>query len=72
MSHTPAEAPIFPIPARKARLKGPERGWDKPHGCAAPLAHRRIQEIHFGEDVVGGFGPDEGLGVVVVLGDVAV
>ena len=36
------------------------------------LVHRRIQAIQLGEDLVGGLGPDEGLGVVVVLGDVAV
>jgi GDP-L-fucose synthase len=34
--------------------------------------HRRIQRIQFGEDLVGGRGPDERLGVVVVFGDVAV
>ena len=39
---------------------------------ASHLVHRRIQAIHLGEDLVGGFGPDEGLGVVVVLVDIAV
>jgi hypothetical protein len=34
--------------------------------------HRRIQAIQLGEDLVDGFGPDEGLGIVVVLGDVAI
>ena len=34
--------------------------------------HWRIQRIQLGEDVVGGFGPGERLGVGVVLGDVAV
>jgi hypothetical protein len=36
------------------------------------LVHRRIQAIQFGEDLVGRFGPDEGPGIVIVLGDVAV
>ena len=35
------------------------------------LVHWRSQRIQFGEDLVGGFGPGEGLGVGVVLGDVA-
>ena len=34
--------------------------------------HRRVQTIHLGEDLVGGSGPDKGLGVVVVLGDVSI
>jgi hypothetical protein len=34
--------------------------------------HRRIQAIHIGEDLGGRFGPGEGLGIGVVLGDVAV
>jgi hypothetical protein len=38
----------------------------------AYLVHRRIQVIHFGEDLVGAPGPDEGLGRLVVLGEVAV
>jgi hypothetical protein len=33
---------------------------------------RRIQKIDFGEDLRRGFGPAEGLAVIVVLGDVAV
>ena len=33
--------------------------------------HWRSQRIQFGEDLVGGFGPGEGLGIGVVLGDVA-
>src|SRR5215217_3284290 len=36
------------------------------------LVHRRIQTIQLGGDLAGGFGPDEGRGSVVVLGDVAV
>jgi hypothetical protein len=34
--------------------------------------HRRIQRIQLGEDLPRGFGPGERLGIVVVLGDVAV
>ena len=34
--------------------------------------HRRVQTIHLGEDRIGGFGPGERFGVLVVLGDVAV
>ena len=34
--------------------------------------HRRIQRIQLGEDVVGGFGPGERLGFIVVFVDVAV
>ena len=37
-----------------------------------PLVHRRVQTIHLGEDRIGGFGPLERCGVLVVLGDVAV
>ncbi len=36
------------------------------------LVHRRVQTIHLGEDRIGGFGPLERCGVLVVLGDVAV
>ena len=36
------------------------------------LVHRCIQAIHFGGDLVGALRPDEGLGVAVVLGEVAV
>ena len=36
------------------------------------LVHRHIQVIHFDKDLIGALGPDEGLGVVVVLGEVAV
>jgi serine phosphatase RsbU (regulator of sigma subunit) len=36
------------------------------------LVHRRIQRIQLGGDLVGGLGPDEGRGIVVVLIDVAV
>ena len=36
------------------------------------LVHRRVQTIHFGEDLVGRFGPGERLRIGVVLGDVAV
>ena len=36
------------------------------------LVHRRIQAIYLGEDLVDGLGPGERLGIVVVLGDVAV
>jgi hypothetical protein len=35
------------------------------------LVHRRIQRIQFGEDLPGRLGPGEGLGIMVVLGDVA-
>jgi hypothetical protein len=34
--------------------------------------HRRVQTIHVGEDLVGGSGPDKGLGIVLVGGDVAI
>jgi hypothetical protein len=37
-----------------------------------PLVHRRIQRIQLDEDLVGALGPDEGLGVAVVLGQVMV
>src|SRR3954447_2225438 len=40
--------------------------------AAPPLVHRRIQTIQLGGDLVGGLGPDEGRGIVVVLVDVAV
>ena len=36
------------------------------------LVHRRVQTIQLGEDLICGFGPGEGLGIIVVLGDVAV
>jgi|SRR5947209_11887991 len=36
------------------------------------LVHWRIQTIQLGSDLVGGLGPDEGRGIVVVLVDVAV
>jgi hypothetical protein len=36
------------------------------------LVHWRIQRIQLGEDLPWGLGPGEGLGVGVVLGDVAV
>ena len=38
----------------------------------ARLVHWRIQRIEFGEDLTGRRGPGEGLGVLVVLGDIAV
>ena len=36
------------------------------------LVHRRIRVIQLGKDLFGAFGPDEGLGGAVVLGEVAV
>jgi hypothetical protein len=43
-----------------------------PEFAKLPLVHRRIQRIQVSDDLAGGLGPGEGLGVIVVLGDVTV